>query len=184
MVCKGELQFMKMRIAIIAAAVVCVVGLGGCRKGAVPNTAPETKVSTLAGPLAPEGFKAEVTAPTPPTKLRPGQVEIIAIKVKNTSGVIWWPRGGETTDRPDNTYYIAAGNRWFDKDGKRTSETEGHRGIDQVLRPGEAVEMTLQITAPKEPGEWTLDLDMVQEGVAWFGDKGSPTTKIKVTVVK
>ena len=184
MVCKGELQFMKMRIAIIATAVVCVVGLGGCRKGAVPNTAPETKTSTLAGPLAPEGFKAEVTAPNPPTKLRAGQVEIIAIKVKNTSGVIWWPRGGETTDRPDNTYYIAAGNRWFDKDGKRTSETEGHRGIDQVLRPGEAVEMNLQITAPKEPGEWTLDLDMVQEGVAWFGDKGSPTTKIKVAVVK
>jgi len=25
---------------------------------------------------------------------------------------------------------------------------------------------------------------MVQEGVSWFGEKGSPTTKVKVTVVK
>jgi hypothetical protein len=29
-----------------------------------------------------------------------------------------------------------------------------------------------------------MELDMVQEGVAWFSDKGSPVTKIKVTVVK
>ena len=44
--------------------------------------------------------------------------------------------------------------------------------------------MTLQITAPKEPGEWTMQLDMVQEGVTWFSEKGSPVTNVKVQVVK
>lgn len=44
--------------------------------------------------------------------------------------------------------------------------------------------MTLLITAPKEPGEYTIELDMVQEAVSWFGDRGSQTTKTRVTVVK
>ena len=116
--------------------------------------------------------------------MRAGQVETIKIKVKNMSTVPWIQRGGEINDRSDNKFYIAAGNHWLDKDGKPTSETEGHNGIPKDIAPGEEIEMTLQITAPKTSGEWTLELDMVQEAVTWFGEKGSPTTKIKVTVVK
>jgi len=116
--------------------------------------------------------------------VRTGQVAIINIKVKNTSDVIWYQRGGLTTDRSDNKFYIAAGNRWLDKDGKLTSETEAHNGIPKDLKPGEETEMTLQITAPKQPGEWTMQLDMVQEGVNWFSERGSPVTNIKVQVVK
>jgi len=40
------------------------------------------------------------------------------------------------------------------------------------------------ITAPKEPGEYVLEVDLVQEQVAWFRDKGSATAKTKVTVVR
>jgi hypothetical protein len=163
----------------------------GCRTQTATE-APATNASQsttpaqqkVAGPLPESGFKAEITAADPPERLRPGQVAVINIKVKNTSDVIWWQRGGETTDRTDNMFYIAAGNKWLDKDGKMTSETEGHNGIPKDLKPGEETEMTLQITAPKEPGEWFMQLDMVQEGVAWFHEKGSPTTKVKVQVVK
>ena len=43
---------------------------------------------------------------------------------------------------------------------------------------------TLAITAPKEPGNYILEVDLVQEQVAWFRDKGSPTAQTKVTVVQ
>ena len=33
-----------------------------------------------------------------------------------------------------------------------------------------------------KPGEYLLELDMVQEGVSWFGLKGSPTIKLRVRV--
>jgi hypothetical protein len=116
--------------------------------------------------------------------MRTGQVETVKIKVKNLSPVEWFQRGGEINDRTDNKFYIAAGSRWLNPDGKPSSEVEGHNGIAANIAPGEEIEMTLQITAPKTPGEWTMELDMVQEAVTWFGEKGSPTTKIKVTVVK
>lgn len=178
---------MNLRIALLAAVVASVIAVAGCKPK--PTTTPAQSpdapaASKTPGPLPDRGFKAQITLPDPPSKLRAGQKENVTIKVKNTSDVSWWQRGGETNDRSDNKFYIAAGNRWLDKDGKRTTDTEGHNGIPKDLRPGEETEMSLLITAPKEPGEYTIELDMVQEGVAWFGEKGSPTTKAKVTVVR
>lgn len=171
---------------------LCLALFAGCRTQPATNApatnATQTKTPSaqqkVAGPLPDSGFKAEVSAVDPPERLRPGQVAVINIKVKNTSDVIWFQRGGETTDRTDNMFYIAAGNKWLDKDSKPTSETEGHNGIPKDLKPGEETEMTLQITAPKEPGEWFMQLDMVQEGVSWFHERGSTATKVKVNVVK
>jgi hypothetical protein len=181
---------MKFRIALLATALACVIVAAGCTPNPATNTASPAQsaspplVSRAAGPLPERGFKAQITLPDPPTKLRTGQKETITVKVKNTSDVTWWQRGGETNDRPDNQFYIAVGNRWLDKDGKRTTEMEGHNGIPKDLKPGEETDVALLITAPKQPGEYTIELDMVQEGVSWFGDKGSPTTKAKVTVVR
>ncbi len=178
---------MKLRIALLAAAVVFVIALAGCKPKTTTSpaqTGNPPAVSKLAGPLPDRGFKAQITLPDPPLKLRAGQKENITFKIKNISDVVWWQRGGELSDRSDNKFYLAAGNRWLDKDGKRTADTEGHNGIPKDLKPGDEAEMSLLITAPKEPGEYTIELDMVQEGVAWFGDKGSPTTKAKVTVVR
>jgi len=181
---------MKLRIALLAAAFACVIVAAGCKPKTTTNTASPAQsanapvVSKTPGPLPDRGFKAQITLPDPPLKLRMGQKETITVKVENTSDVIWWQRGGETNDRSDNKFYIAVGNHWLDKDGKRTTDLEGHNGIPKDLKPGEETDMTLLITAPKQPGEYTIELDMVQEAVSWFGDKGSPTTKAKVTVVK
>jgi hypothetical protein len=181
---------MKLRIALLAAAIACVIVAASCEPQTTTNTPSPVQspspplVSRVAGPLPDGGYKAQITFPEPPTKLRTGQKETITVKIKNTSDVTWWQRGGETNDRPDNKFYIALGNRWLDKDGKPTTDVEGHNGIPKDLKPGEEADVALQITAPKEPGEYTIELDMVQEGVSWFGDKGSPTTKAKVTVVR
>jgi hypothetical protein len=177
---------MKLRIVLLAAG--CLTLTVGCGPKKPANTASPaataTPVSKVAGPLPERGFKAQITLPDPPAQLRAGQKEVITVKVKNASDVVWYAVGGEKNDRPDNKFYIAVGNRWLDKDGKPTTETEGHNGMTRDLKPGEETETTLQITAPKQPGEYLLSLDMVQEGVAWFNEKGSPTTKAKVTVVK
>jgi hypothetical protein len=178
---------MKMRITLLAAAIACVTAAASCKPKVATNTASPTQSTNapaVSGPLPDRGFKAQITLSDTPLKLRAGQKENITVKVKNMSDVIWWQRGGQTNDRSDNKFYIAVGNRWLDKDGKRTTDTEGHKGIAKDLKPGDETEVPLLITAPKEPGEYTIELDMVQEGVAWFGEKGSPTTKAKVTVVK
>jgi hypothetical protein len=44
------------------------------------------------------------------------------------------------------------------------------------------VGIPLLITAPEIPGDYVLEIDMVQEGVSWFGLKGSQTWRGNVRV--
>jgi hypothetical protein len=38
------------------------------------------------------------------------------------------------------------------------------------------------VNAPKNPGDYLLELDMLQEGVSWFGLQGSETLQIPIRV--
>jgi hypothetical protein len=42
--------------------------------------------------------------------------------------------------------------------------------------------LTIITKAPNIPGKYILELDMVQEGVAWFGHSGSKTKQIDINV--
>ena len=148
------------------------------------STARSTSPSQDPAPLANEGFKAQINLVAPPPKLRAGESAVLRVKLKNDSPVIWWARGAQVNMRSDNKFYIAAGDRWLKADGSLVTDMDGRYGIGKDLQPGEEIEVPLKIVAPKDPGEYTLEVDLLQEGVAWFHDKGSPTAKAKVTVVK
>lgn len=182
---------MKHKNVLIVVFLACVVVGIACRsntttKTATPvnrNEAPPVSSKTP-GPLPARGFRAQIVLIDPPAKLRVGQKETINVRVKNASDVFWWARGGETNDRNDNKFYIAVGDRWLDETGKLLSEMDGRLGISKDMRSGEELELPLLITAPAKPGEYILEVDMVQEQVSWFSDKGSPTARTKVSVVR
>ncbi|HEX8501396.1 MAG TPA: hypothetical protein VF659_12510 [Pyrinomonadaceae bacterium] len=173
---------------LFAAALVLAVSAAACggrREQAANSTAgPTPVVSKTPGPLPDAAFKAQLSLPEAPAKLRAGQKETVQVHVRNASDVFWWARGGETNDRNDNWFYLAAGNRWLKPDGSLVTDMDGRYGISKDLKPGEETEIPLLVTAPKEPGEYILEVDLVQEQVSWFSDKGSPTARAKVTVVR
>jgi hypothetical protein len=182
---------MRMNVLILAMTVAAVALLGACGRGAgVSNSnGGRAQASTPAPPTEPtalpsSGFKAVITIVEPPDKLRVGQKETVRVKIKNNSEVMWYARGAPINTRQDNKFYLAAGNRWLKAGGELVTNMDGRYGISKDLAPGEEVEVPLAITAPKEPGDYLLEIDVVQEGVAWFSDKGSPTAKTKITVVK
>jgi hypothetical protein len=174
------MRFGKLFVVTLACALLAA-GCGGRPSG---NTASAPAAKSTPGPLPEPAFKAQLTLPGAPAKLRAGQKETIQVHIKNASDVFWWARGGELNDRNDNWFYIAAGNRWLRPDGSLITDMDGRYGISKDLKPGEETEVPLIITAPKEPGEYLLEVDLVQEQVAWFSDKGSPTARAKVTVVR
>jgi len=134
--------------------------------------------------LPDKAFKAEISLRAPPAKLRAGQKETVRVKIRNASDVMWWSRGGRVNTRPDNKFYLAVGNRWLKADGSLLTNMDGRYGLPQNLAPGAEAEVPLQITAPTQPGEYTLEVDVLQEQVGWFSDKGSTTAKTKITVVQ
>jgi hypothetical protein len=184
---------MRIKVLVLTVAAAAVTFLGACsgevkvsnsnaNVSATPKGTPQPPSEPAALPSS--AFKAAITLVDPPDKLRAGQKETVRVKIKNNSDVTWWARGAPVNTRPDNKFYIAAGNRWLKADGGLVTNMDGRYGISKDLAPGEEAEVPLLITAPKDAGDYVLEVDLIQEQVAWFSEKGSPTAKAKITVVK
>lgn len=179
---------MKLKLRLVAPLALAALTLGGCRgtspdaNNATPTPTPGPKAAAA---LPDNGFKAQITVADPPARLRAGQKETLQLKIKNASDVQWYARGGELNTEPDNRFYLAAGNRWLKAEGEEMiTNMDGRYGLPKDLAPGEEVDVPLQVTAPKAPGDYILEVDLIQEQVGWFLDKGSPTARVKVTVVR
>ena len=162
-------------------AMLIVAGCGGHQEKS-PNVREAEKIvaeQRASGPLADGAFKASITTTGPPSKMRPGERTTLTVKVRN-SGNAPWPAHGRTGD---GYYQVNLGDNWFDDKNKRLEKHPYVRSaLPHDLRPGEEVEVPLTITAPANPGEYTLQIDLVQEMVSWFSEKGSPAPKFKVKV--
>ncbi|MFN2493509.1 MAG: hypothetical protein ABR501_11580 [Pyrinomonadaceae bacterium] len=180
---------MAIKNCLCFVALLGSLAIFGCsnRPSASSTSSPASTVDRSRTPsaLPDNGFKASITLVDPPVKLRAGEKATIQVKVKNVSDVLWYARGAEINTSSDNKFYIAAGDRWLKAaDEDLITNMDGRYGLNKDLGPGEETEVPLIITAPKEPGDYILDVDLVQEQVAWFHDKGSPTAKTKIIVVR
>jgi len=54
--------------------------------------------------------------------------------------------------------------------------------LPRDVGPGEEVSLELRFRLPEEPGAHRLELDLVDEGIAWFADRGSPPLVLELRV--
>jgi hypothetical protein len=142
------------------------------------RTSPESVATESRAPLNDDAFKAIITLPAPPSRLPTGHKETIQVVVKNASNYLWATRG-----EPGGKFFLNAGDIWFEADGETlVNNLDGRTTIAHDLYPGEEISLPLQITTPATSGEYVLEIDLVQEGVCWFKDKGSMPLRIKVQV--
>jgi hypothetical protein len=63
----------------------------------------------------------------------------------------------------------------------RTPKNAAVSGIlPTAVASGATVELVIEITLPQIAGTYLLELDLVEEGVFWFGQKGSRTMRLVV----
>ena len=60
---------------------------------------------------------------------------------------------------------------------------DARTAIESTVHPGGECEVQLNVVAPAQPGDYELEIDLVQELIGWFADRGSPTLKVPVTVI-
>jgi hypothetical protein len=140
------------------------------------NSSGQTKAAEKGLPLPDMAFKARLSVANAPTVLRAGQQQTIRVMLMNESGVTWPGRQSSWQ------FQLTIGNRWLDESGAKISDVDGRVALFEDLPPSETVELLLPVTAPKSPGIYTLQLDAIQEGVAWFGDRGSKVLSLRVKV--
>lgn len=137
---------------------------------------PETTGVVSTGPLPDGAYRASLSIANPPQSIRAGEQAAIQVKVKN-QGNVTWPSTGQGPK-----YKVDVGNHWLDKSGKLITMDDGRAGLPHDLKPGEEADILLTVKAPKTPGDYILEVDVIHEDVTWFGPRGSQTAKVNVKV--
>jgi hypothetical protein len=148
----------------------------------LPPAAKETKggypsFSSGDGPLSASAFRASIASQSLPARLEAGSKATVYLTVENISTVTWPGQGSR-----DGAYRVNLGNHWLDGNGKVLIGDDGRTGLPFDVKPGDKVELPLTITAPRAPGDYLLEVDMVQEQVAWFGAIGSKPLRVTIRV--
>jgi SAM-dependent methyltransferase len=125
--------------------------------------------------LPQSAFRAKLRILQAPVRIPAGSRRLLTVRVRNVSDCVW--PGMENAEG-----WVRAGARWRREPDGLLIEDGGRADLLQPLHPGEEVDLELAITAPRSPGTFRLEVDLVQELVAWFRDKGSFATQTTVQV--
>ena len=93
--------------------------------------------------------------------------------VLRNEGSATWPADGS----------FALSYHWLDGDGETVVWDGLRTALPKVVLPGGEVEFTARVQAPAQGGRYSLEWDMVHEGVAWFsrsGDQPWPSGRVVV----
>ena len=127
--------------------------------------------------LPDSGFAVEFLENTIPNKMSAGQDSSGDVVIRNISKNTWPSRANAKNRNHVNLSY-----RWKDLKGRIIVADERRTALPHDLAPGESVRLKIDIAAPARPGRYNINVTLVQEGVAWFDEKGGAALSLPVVV--
>jgi SAM-dependent methyltransferase len=110
-----------------------------------------------------------------PASLQPGEAATVRLGVTNESPHVL------SHDIPAGRH-ICIANHWLLPAGSVEIPDDGRAMLPATLGPGQSCEVELTVHAPSTRGAHVLEIDLVQERVCWFAEKGSNTTRVPIDV--
>jgi len=129
-------------------------------------------------PLSDQDTRADLNICEVPSRLVGGSSTPVNLHIVNKGSALWPALG-----REDGALRIAASYRWLHISGSEAIGRITRHGLDSDLPPSAATEIEVFLTAPKEPGHYIVEFDMVQERVCWFSERGSSPLRVQIEVV-
>ena len=68
---------------------------------------------------------------------------------------------------------VMPGVRISDESGGILSEVHGQPMLPRSIAPGQSVTLDVQASAPAQPGTYSVTIDLVDQHVCWFEERGS-----------
>jgi type III secretory pathway component EscS len=136
-----------------------------------------SELQTRSGPLSDEAFRADIKLVNALPRFRIHEQQNLTVFVRNISSATW-PSVGDDHGR----YRMTVRSRWLKPDGTIAGTSPEGTPIFYGLDPGDLAGITLPVIAPDSAGDYQLVIDVVQEGVNWFSDKGSKPLLINLPV--
>jgi hypothetical protein len=141
---------------------------GGARAGrVVPGV-----VRVPAKPDAPSWGAALEVSMTP--RVEAGGQVLAELQVRNTGRLAWMP-GGAWPQLHVSFHVLTPAGEIVRFEGDRFP-------LPRVVEPGESARVLLDVQAPRDPGDYLIEWDLVSEGERWFADCGGTTARAPLTV--
>jgi hypothetical protein len=137
-----------------------------------------TRLSARAAPLRAGSQRAQLTSRELPASVAAGSRQSFEVIVRNVGGETW-PAVADA----DGRYSVSLRARWLSRDGMTVKAREGAARIPFDMEPGDTAGLKLEVHAPDAPGEYVLELFMVQEGVAPSAARDSQPLRAQVKVL-
>lgn len=161
----------------------------GCGQPDVPEdegTAASSAAAPAVEPLPDSAFQVEWGTPGVPSVATRGSRFAVGVRVTN-KGDRTWIDAGHSDPKAYGAGAVRLGARWAKKDAEKLPPQGAGYGTERgelvlPVNPGQSAVMAVEVTAPSEPGEYVLQLDLCQELVSWFEDKGAAALRVPVTV--
>lgn len=123
---------------------------------------------------------ARIAASAPALDAAAGRPFPLTVSLWNTGTAPWAASAGRETERGS----VLLGIHLLDAD-ENVLEWDFRRyrfPLDVEVRPGERVDLALELKAPDTPGDYVLELDLVREFEGWFEDFGGAPFPVRLTV--
>jgi hypothetical protein len=134
--------------------------------------------SSVPDSRAPGVLRAEFSLrSSPPRQLEPGAKLEIPLTIRNAGDTLW------LTGQTVRAGVVMPGVRVIDERGEIVSELHGQPLLPRAVAPGQSIEMELQLTAPTIPGQYTINIDLVDQHVCWFAERGSQPLVVLLEVI-
>lgn len=109
-----------------------------------------------------------------PVEVMSGERFVVTLSTTNIGAGVW--RAAAPGDRGA----VRLGWRWYRGDQEVAA---GREILLSDVPPGHSAQFKARIVSPSLPGDYTLILDLVSEGVAWFGDRGEKPIRLSLRVL-
>jgi hypothetical protein len=133
------------------------------KPGRTPHTPlPESDAHWGRRTVAPSAYAAEIQPMEREHWLLAGEHRAVHVVVTNRGTETW---GWDMETSPP----IRASYRWLHPTGARLTHDGVRTAFPAAVAPGQSAVVPLEVIGPETPGEYVLEVDLVHEGVRWFG---------------
>jgi hypothetical protein len=162
------------RLSLARAGLGTLIALGAALAGVVLLThSPEHLAIRLRTEGSDAWYGARYQVPST-LRLEAGRTRMIPVSLVNTGRLTW--------DSQREPVFLMS-YHWLRQGSGAVVQFEGDRtSFPRPVRPGESITLPVQVTAPGEPGNYTLSWDIAHETRAWLSTEGvtSATTAVEV----
>ncbi|MCA1635829.1 MAG: methyltransferase domain-containing protein [Acidobacteria bacterium] len=112
-----------------------------------------------------------------PERLAPGSTFAPSVTVENTGDTLWLT--GQTVRAG---VVMPAVRVYDDASGDLVSEFHGEPMLARAVAPGETINFKIEYLVPRHPGAYTMKIDLVDQHVCWFEERGSAPLVLRFEV--